>query len=938
MMKSGKMFMNGFKLVVLALVMVCWSGCLTAALPVKVASYNFNVEPLDDKTSAPDKERKLLTDGIKNTNKNRNRSIWNFRDFGRKPVEITFKLAKPAKLNEAIIYYYRYKRGYGVKTVSIYALNGSKKQLLGEIKPNQPYATKDIGYTEFRIPLNNITTGKVMVKIKGTSYLGLTEIEFFGHSSKSQSTSSTLSSQQTDVKPVATTKKSKNTIKPVIGNKNLITNGSFEDYQNGVLKNWVIHNGGELDYNVVSDAVATGKYALRLNGASGKKFSIRITNILLQKDFQYRLGMQMKSSGFTNFKQGFAVVIDRKWKWQSKRLILSKANSDWKHYTIDFTAPATALYRFVIFKSPSMKGELYFDDVQLKRLYQSAGIEFDFSNKYVVGKGSLAAKLINYQHENSSFSVKAKLTSATDKKLIFNETQTVKLTAADQDKVLSFNYDLKTPGYYNLTCNVTRNGELVDTMIKQLKFVEQIGISLIKPNMRKLYRFPHTKNLITDIIFNRQINQPCTLELMLAERGKSDKITGKRVKLTSSKTTRFTTDISALPFGRYDIIAILRDRNKIISQTRQPLDIINPDQGVAIDENHNLIVDGKLFFPWGFTGNMVVHREFKRLKAAGFNVLMFYAPNGVDAYRKYLDKLHEAGMKGIPYIARLRKNHKLLKQLVKELRDHPALLAYDIADEPGGQSMDQFYDAYNIITDLDPHHPVMAIMADHNTYHKYVNIVDLFAVDPYPNSIPKVHQSLVYKCVNKAVKITNKPVWDIPPTMERTKYFPILFVAPTPAELKNIFYLAIVGGSKGMISYTYNNYRKPRTKNPKDYLHYKDDNSRIYIPDLNPSMWQTCTNMSKDIKILNPFIFAPSSDKKLTLSTQKKVYALYKTWSKKCAGLIVNSEPKSVTMTVKLPGDFSGELLIPITGKKIKANNGEFNITLKALEELYFEY
>jgi carbohydrate binding protein with CBM4/9 domain len=734
-------------------------------------------------------------------------------------------------------------------------------------------------------------------------------------------------------------KKNNASIKPVLGNDNFIVNSGFENYQNGILKSWITAHGDEADYDVVSKDVPKGKYALRINGSTKKKFSIRITDIPLQKNFQYRLSAKIKSKDFLKPKQGFMALVDRKWEWQNKRMFPSKPNFDWMDYSDDFVAPKTGFYKFVIFKYHTMQGDLYFDDISLKRLYYSAGIKFDFSNQYVVGNGSLKAKLINCQHENGSFSVKVQLTSAIGKQLVFNETKMVEFNSDEQNKTLNFDYNIEKPGYYNLECNVLKNGKLVDKIAKQIKFVTQIGITLIKPSMRKLYKFSDTKNLITEITFNRQVNKPCVLELLLTKRGNSDTITRKHINLSASKTTRFTTDISALPFGRYDILAILRDHSsKLISTSRHPLDIINPNRGVAIDKNHNLIVNGKLFFPWGFTGNMVAHKEFKRLKAAGFNVLMFYAPNGVDAYRKYLDKLHESGLKGIPYIARLRRNPRMLKQVIKDLRDHPALLAYDIADEPGGQDMDQFYNAYNIITDLDPYHPVMAIMADHNTYHKYVNIVDVFAVDPYTNTIPKRHQSRVYNCVKKALDVTKKTVWDIPPTFGRSKYWQVPFVAPTPNELKNDFYLALAGGAKGLIGYTYNNYCGPKSKDPKQYLNYKVYSNRTYMPENNPHMWKTCKNMTRDLNILKPFIRAPQCQNEILLGTNKKVFSLYKIWGSKRGGLIVNSEPQTVTTTVKLPDSFSGKLKLPIGGGNINAKNGEFKITLKALGQLYFEY
>ena len=96
--------------------------------------------------------------------------------------------------------------------------------------------------------------------------------------------------------------------------------------------------------------------------------------------------------------------------------------------------------------------------------------------------------------------------------------------------------------------------------------------------------------------------------------------------------------------------------------------------------------------------------------------------------------------------------------------------------------------------------------------------------------------------------------------------------------------------------------------------------------------------MTKDLKTLTPFILASGNRKKITLKTDKKVFALYKSWNNKRGGLIVNSESYPVTVTVILPNDFSGELKLPLTGGIIKAGKGKLKIELKALGELYFEY
>lgn len=730
------------------------------------------------------------------------------------------------------------------------------------------------------------------------------------------------------------------TAEAVVGTDNFVPNSRFEEYYNGVLKNWVTFYGGLENFDVLPNTGGHGKNALRLNGETGKTFSISILDILLQQGLKYRLTAQMKSKDFANYNKGFVVVADAKWKWETKRLSPLLRNSGWQEYSVDFAPPETGLYKLIIYKDSAMTGKLYFDDIRLNRLYSSAGIKFDIAGINVVGNNILNGNLINYQREDAIFDFDAKITAPQDESEIAHQTGKIKLLSDQTDTPVELNYTTKFPGYYTLSCKLQKNGMLVDAIETQIQIFGKINVKLIKPAMRKLYKFPETKDLITEITFNESINEKCSLSLSIAVRGKSKTLLSETISLEKSQKTCFKSDISKLHFGSYDIRVILKSSSgAILSCVVQPLDVLNPENSVAFDADNNLIIDGKKVFPWGFTGNIVSYSELKRLKDSGFNVLLIYAPNSIDGMKEYLDKLHENGLKGIVYAAKYRKDLKMLLELVNKLKYHPALLAYDIADEPGGEKIGQFYDAYNLISDEDPHHPIVAIMANNNTYHEFKDTVDVFMVDPYPNSIPKVHQSLVYNFVSQAIDIAKKPVWDVPPAFERSPAWPVLFVAPTPEELKNDFYLALVAGAKGLIGYTYNNYRTgKKSNNVNDYLYYKEDPNRIYLPEKNPLMWQTCTNMSRDVEILKAFIFAADSHKRIKLSTLRKVFSLYKEWDGRCGGLIVNSEPDEVMTNVKLPDDFSGELRLPVTGKTINVKNGEFKITLKALEELYFEY
>ncbi len=67
--------------------------------------------------------------------------------------------------------------------------------------------------------------------------------------------------------------------------------------------------------------------------------------------------------------------------------------------------------------------------------------------------------------------------------------------------------------------------------------------------------------------------------------------------------------------------------------------------------------------------------------------------------------------------------------------DHPALLAWYIADEPNGYRIepDSLLKIYNLVRELDPWHPVTIVfMAPFLSSRQYADALDIVMADPYP--------------------------------------------------------------------------------------------------------------------------------------------------------------------------------------------------------------
>lgn len=159
------------------------SVCGAKLEKVKPLGYKFEQATLEgekqEKTHGDPGKIKLL-DGVK---KSPSRIIWLNKDFGRKPVNITFNFPEPVNLKLAKVHIFRWKRSYGIKRINIFGKTADGKQVvLGGIHPNQPYTLPkgEPYYMPLDVKLNSDqAVSSVKISIDGISRIALTEIEFF---------------------------------------------------------------------------------------------------------------------------------------------------------------------------------------------------------------------------------------------------------------------------------------------------------------------------------------------------------------------------------------------------------------------------------------------------------------------------------------------------------------------------------------------------------------------------------------------------------------------------------------------------------------------------------------------------------------------------------------------------------------------------------------
>lgn len=169
---------------------------------------------------------------------------------------------------------------------------------------------------------------------------------------------------------------------------------------------------------------------------------------------------------------------------------------------------------------------------------------------------------------------------------------------------------------------------------------------------------------------------------------------------------------------------------------------------VWFDKNNVTYVDGKPYMPFG-GANIPLEWNTR-----GVNTISTYTHfPSVEKLKEWLDDVHKAGKKAIfqPFLAppptrpfshtgrmagKISAEQKaLLKELLAVTVNHPAVLSYRIAEEPEGwgHNEDWYREAYQLMQELDPYHPVNITNYGIPGQRRFAPYCDLMWPDSYPD-------------------------------------------------------------------------------------------------------------------------------------------------------------------------------------------------------------
>jgi hypothetical protein len=202
--------------------------------------------------------------------------------------------------------------------------------------------------------------------------------------------------------------------------------------------------------------------------------------------------------------------------------------------------------------------------------------------------------------------------------------------------------------------------------------------------------------------------------------------------------------------------------------------------------------EGRRFFPIGTYG--AAPEDYADLVKAGYNFAVV-SPNR-------LDKAHEAGLlAAVPFHGDDEHYLEELAETVRKHKDHPAILCWMLADEPGHNRMDllNMHRAYELVEEIDGVHPSYLVITNNNVYETFGRCCDVLAIDTYPIS-KKAPITDVGDNIALAYRTSDGdlPIWHCGQIFNwpSDRY-------PTPAEHRFMTYQALQEGAKGLLWFTY---------------------------------------------------------------------------------------------------------------------------------------
>lgn len=378
-------------------------------------------------------------------------------------------------------------------------------------------------------------------------------------------------------------------------------------------------------------------------------------------------------------------------------------------------------------------------------------------------------------------------------------------------------------------------------------------------------------------------------------------------------------DLRGLPLGEHKLELRLRQGDRPLGAVSQGFTTHPTPRIYVRPSDLTTMVDGKPFFPLGFYHVSWPFPAEDRLQflrevaAAGYNT--------VHASLKQMDEWD-------PFLAEAEKlNVKVITEFgvdmtaaIKRYHDRRAVLAWNPGDEPdgGGVPPEVMLERHNQIKSADWAVPTYMTLCVPAAYQRYAAMAEVIAPDPYPIRHASASTVPVYNLISQAVAAATplgRPIWAIPQAFGYEN--PASWRVPTFAEERNMTYLALLAGAKGLIYYT-----------------YRDSGFDMRQ---HPELWDGMKTLPAEIKALEPWLLEGTREKLET--GLPDVFAGHWVSGARQAVVVANTATEARSVALSLPAGVGGRAvnLFPTRPATLQVTAGKLSGSLGPLEVQVYE-
>lgn len=402
----------------------------------------------------------------------------------------------------------------------------------------------------------------------------------------------------------------------------------------------------------------------------------------------------------------------------------------------------------------------------------------------------------------------------------------------------------------------------------------------------------------------------------------------------------FVDEGDELPEGDYRWKISLSDGENTLEEVL-PIQVRDNMPAVYIDKEGFTVQNGERIFPFGvYLGTSPGKNSWasspdnlERIKSAGFNTILSYYFGDQKLGPGYVKQAQSHGLNVIYSLKDIydgaASNPKInvsaeetATRLANELKDAPNLLAWYTNDELGIGEVQAVTDLYEVLRESDPDHPVYQVNNKLDALKWYYPSTDVLGTDPYPvtHEVNTMRGVATWTQTTMDAARGTKGVWQVLQIHNKSfhkKSNPDR--DPTLDEMRNMSYLAIIDGAKGLMYYAYHWLWFGRDASGKAIKSEKDFLRR----------WPDVQKMGQEVSQLFPVILR---DEKVKLEASETDAVRHQAWrdGDNLVVVLVNPEPKNDRIRLQVPEGYA-PAEADIRGMTIEAASGSLQVQLDPL-------